>query len=281
VDMAHQVREKLDHLRAADTAGVQAKVKIPPGDAGHRRKRLPVKRILKHRCLSSRRPGPATVGTLAEPTLINKHYGAPLPLGFFLRRGQRFSFHCAIEISLRSSARAVGRWQLHPIFPKSHQTWRGWYLTPHSSLISCAIRCNVQSPVSYPNVSGPSLSLRSIFRRSVSLSRDLRPARSAFFNPARPCSAFCLRHRPTEWRCTPSCRATSASVNPRLNSACARSRRSSKASKSRFTPAGFPMQLIYNKLHHLSLYFMILNRSARTRREVAVEDEPSVAVAAT
>jgi len=242
VDVAHQMRKEFNHLGTSDTARIEPKVKIPPRDSRHCRERLPIKRILKHRRLSSWRPGPATVRTLAQSALVDKYYRTALPLGFFLSRGQRFFFHCAIETSSRSSARAAGRWQLHPIFPNNHQIWRGWYLTPHSSLISAAIRASVQSPVSYPSACGPCLSSRSILLRSDSLSRDLRPARPAFFSPARPCSAICLRHRPTDWRCTPSSRATCASVNPRLNNVWARSRRSSNASKSLSTPAGFPMQ---------------------------------------
>jgi len=242
VNMAHQMREKLNYLGTSDATGVEPEIKIPPCHSRHCRKRLPVKAILQHRRLTFWRPGPTTVRTLTEPALVHKHYRAALPLGFFLSPGQRFFFQRSMETSSRSSARPVGRWQLQPIFPNSHQTCPGWYFTPHSCLISSATRCRVHSPVSYPKVSGPSLSFRSIFFSSASLSRDLRPARPAFFNPPRPCSAICFFHRPTDWRCTPNCRATSASLSPACNRLCARSRRSSSSSKSLFTPAGFPMQ---------------------------------------
>lgn len=42
--------------------------------------------------------------------------------------------------------------------------------------------------VAYPSVSGPRFSPRSILRRSSARRRGLRPARPAFFSPARPFS---------------------------------------------------------------------------------------------
>jgi hypothetical protein len=242
VDVAHQMRKKVNHLTTADTAGIEPKIELPPRHSCHRRERLPIERILYYRRLSPRRPSSTTVRALAQSAFVDKHYRAALPLGFFLSCGQRFFFQCSIEASFRSRARPVGLWQLQPSFLNNHHTWPRWYRTPHSSSISFATRSSVQSPVSYPNVSGPALSPRSTFLKSASLSRGLRPARPAFFNPPRPASAICLRHRPTDWRCTPICRATSASVMPCLISAYARSRRSSNASKSLLTPAGFPMQ---------------------------------------
>src|SRR5512146_426899 len=64
--MAQQVAEELDHLRAANRAGIEAKIEIPPGHASHGRQRLPVKVILQPRRLSAWCPGPAAVRPLAQ-----------------------------------------------------------------------------------------------------------------------------------------------------------------------------------------------------------------------
>src|ERR1700730_17825253 len=49
--MTQPVREKVHHLRGADGRSVKPKIKVPPGDAGGRRERLPVEMILQHRGL--------------------------------------------------------------------------------------------------------------------------------------------------------------------------------------------------------------------------------------
>ena len=71
LDVALETGEKLNYLGTSNTARMQLKVKIPPGDSSHGRKLLPVKRILQHRGLSFRRPGPTTVRSLAQPALID------------------------------------------------------------------------------------------------------------------------------------------------------------------------------------------------------------------
>src|SRR5262249_47421673 len=83
-DVTFKMGEKLNNLRVFNTARMELKIEIPPGNPGNRRKLLPVKTILQNRCLSFRRPRPATVRSLAESTLINEHYRAPLALAFFL-----------------------------------------------------------------------------------------------------------------------------------------------------------------------------------------------------
>ena len=112
--------EELNDLRAADGAGKQAEVKVPPGDARHGRQRLPVEVVLQHRSLSPRRPGAAAVGPLAQSALVDENDRPSFFLGFFLISGQRFRFHSWIFSSLRSRARPVGctktRW-CFPVFP--------------------------------------------------------------------------------------------------------------------------------------------------------------------
>src|SRR6516165_3963319 len=173
LDVTPKMAEKLHHLGTANTALVQLKVKIPPGDPGHRGKRLPVKAILQHRGLTFGRPRPTAMWPLAQSALIDEHYRASFLLGFFLSLGQLRFFHRSMAGSSRSNARPVGRWQLQPSFPNSQPTCPGWYSTPKSRSISLATRSRVQRLVSYPKAWGPSLSLLSSFFRSASFNRGL------------------------------------------------------------------------------------------------------------
>src|SRR5205823_11389481 len=157
-DVTFQMGEKLNDLGASDIAGIQLKVKVPPGNSGDRRKLLPVKRVLQHRSLSFRGPCPTTVWPLTKPALVNEHYRAPLALGFFLTSGQRLFCQRLMAGSSRSRAFPVGRWQLHPSFFNNQLTCPAWYFTPKSCSISSATRSSVQRLVSYPNASAPRLS---------------------------------------------------------------------------------------------------------------------------
>ena len=186
LDVTFKMAEKLHHLGTTNTARMQLKVKVPPGDAGHRRKLLPIKRILQYRSLPFGRPGPTTVRSLTQPAFVDEHYRAPLTLGFFLSFGQLRFCHRSMADSSRCNARPVGRWQLQPSFPNSQPTCPGWYSTPKSCSISLATRCRVHKLVSYPKAWGPCLSFISSFFRSVSFKRGLRPARPAFLSPSRP-----------------------------------------------------------------------------------------------
>jgi hypothetical protein len=163
----------------------------------------------------------------------------------FFSAGHRSRFQRRMAASSRSMARPVGRCELHPSPRKIRHTCEELYDTPHVRSIRSATRGIVHRPMSYPSSSGPRLSSRSRTRRSAGESLGLRPARPAFFRPARPDSAIASCHRYTDWRWTPSSRATSACVQPCLRSLAARRRRFSSASKSRLTPAGFPMRQIY------------------------------------
>src|SRR6266542_886333 len=105
------------------------------------------------------------------------------------------------------------------------------------------------------SIKGPEVGL--ISRHfGASLNRDLRPARPACLSPSRPCSSIALAQRLTDWRCAPTCRAISASLTPLLNKAKALNRRRSKASKSLFTPAGFPMQVYLSQiLRNVTIFY--------------------------
>ena len=89
--------------------------------------------------------------------------------------------------------------------------------TPHLRLIRSATRQLVHSPVSYPRASGPRFSPCTIRRRSAALSCGWRPARPAFRRISRPPAANSRAQRWTDWRWTPTRRATSDSLQPRSN----------------------------------------------------------------
>lgn len=241
-NVAQKVGQKLHHLWASDGAREQTEIEVPPRHTRHCRQRFPVEVKLQHRSLSSRSPGSASMRTLAQTTLIDENYCPVGVFGVFFTTGQRRRFQRRIAPSSRSKARPVGRWMVHPNFRRIRQAWPGWYSTPKVSLITSAKSHDVQSLVSYPAASGPRWRMISIRRRSSSLRQGFRPARPAFFKLGRPDSESCLAHRYTDCRWTPSRRETSAWLRPLFKSRAASNRLSSKASKSRRTPAGFPMQ---------------------------------------
>jgi len=197
--------------------------------------------ILKHRGLSPRGTGPAPMRPLAQSGLVDEDDGSSFSLGVFLTSGHSTFFQWAIAFSSRSFARPVGRWQLQPSCLRIRHTWPGWYSTSNSCPISSATRAVVQRPLAYPSASGPLSRPRSSLPSSFSVSLGFRPARPAFFSPRRPLASSSTAQRLTDCRCTPTCRATSACGIPCRSRRAASIRRPSNASKSLFTPAGFPM----------------------------------------
>ncbi len=125
-EMALEVREKLDDLRSLDGSGKEPEIEAPPRDAGDRRQQVPVEVVLEDRRLSPRRPGPAAVGPLGQSALVDEDDRLPLGGSVFFRAGHRTRFQWRIAASSRSSARPVGRWQLHPSRLSRRQTWLGW-----------------------------------------------------------------------------------------------------------------------------------------------------------
>jgi len=132
-----------------------------------------------------------------------------------------------------------GRCQLHPNCRRIRQVWTVVYLTPHRTSISSATPRTVHILVGYPEALGPDSSAAATRRRSDGSSCDFRPA---LLRVAGLESANCRFQRFTDWRCTPTFRATSASLSPFDSRRAARRRRRFKSSKSRFTAARFSMQ---------------------------------------
>lgn len=240
-NLTQQTTKEIHNLWTPDRTGIQPEVKRPPGHTGDRGQGLPVEVILQDRGLASRRPRAATMRLQAQSAFVDEDDRLAFASGVFFRAGQWVFFHQRIASSLRSSARPVGRWQVQPSCRRMRHTWLGWYRTPHSISINSATRPDVQSPFSKPKASAPRCSPRSTRRRSGAARRGGRPIFFALRRDRRPPSSSCCAQRLTDWRWTPTSRATSDWLRPLRNRSTAFIRRFSSASKSRRTPAGFPI----------------------------------------
>src|SRR5260370_12921832 len=87
-NMAQQMGEELDDLRAADCSRKQAEVEVPPRHPRHGRQHLPIEVILQHRRFSPWRPSAAAVRALAQSAFLYQDSGAPLLFAFFLTSSQ-------------------------------------------------------------------------------------------------------------------------------------------------------------------------------------------------
>jgi hypothetical protein len=149
-------------------------------------------------------------------------------VGFFLSSIQRCLIERPTVTSSLPEARPIGLWQFHPSRRNNHPACSGVYRTPKRSSISSAARGVLH------------LRSDSMVARSASLTRGVRPVRPAFVSPVRPDSSHACWQRFTDWRWTPTRRATFASCRPLSRNAAARMRRVSNALRSRLTPNGFP-----------------------------------------
>jgi hypothetical protein len=143
--------------------------------------------------------------------------------------------------SLRSKARPAGRCGVQPNSCSRRQVCTVEYLTPHSRSIRSATRQAVQRLVPYPKASGPRFKPCTMRCRSAAVSWGGRPARGMRFKASAPPCSNCRAQRFTDWRCTPTRRATSAWCKPCLSRRAAFRRRRSSFARSRLTPAGCPM----------------------------------------
>ncbi len=123
--MPLEVLEKLDHLRRLDGPREEAEVEVPPRHPRDRREQFPAEVILQDGRLPARRPGPAAMRPLGQSALVDEDERLPVGGSVFFSAGQRTRFHRRMAASSRSSARPVGRWQLHPSCLRSRHTWPG------------------------------------------------------------------------------------------------------------------------------------------------------------
>jgi hypothetical protein len=241
MDMSQQMRQEDHYLWAAYGTREQPKVEVPQCYPGNSRECPPVEMILKHRRLPARGPSAHTMRLFAQSAFVDEDDGLPADFGVFFSSGHRSRFHRRIFPSSRSKARRVGRCGVHPRARSTRHAWTVEYLTPHSRSIRSATRQAVHRLVPYPIASGPRLSPCSIRRRSAPDRCGGRPVREARFNADRPPLTSCFAQRFTDCLCTPTCRATSASLIPSSSSRAACMRRRSNFTRSNLTPAGCPM----------------------------------------
>jgi hypothetical protein len=84
-DVALEVSEEFDHLRALDAAGMDLEIEAPEGQAPDDRETFPVEGFVQKRSLSARRPGAHPGGAGAQAAFVEEDDGAPLLAGLFLR----------------------------------------------------------------------------------------------------------------------------------------------------------------------------------------------------
>lgn len=235
--LAPQVAQEVEDLRRFDRAPIEPEVEVPHRDPRDGRQHLPIEAQLQHRRVPAWGPGPHPVRPFTQARFVDEDDGAAFRGSVFFNVGHTVRFQRRMAASSRSRAWPVGRWQLHPSCRSSCQT-RGWlYRILNWVSINCATRLSVQSPVGSPRVSGPAFSARVSVRRLATVSFGGRPARPALRNAPRPCWPSRCCHRWTDWRETPSRRATSAGHTPCFKSRAAANRRRSIAVKSRLAPA--------------------------------------------
>jgi len=126
MNVTHQRLEEVDHLGSADPLGIEPEVEVAKGDAGGRRKLLPIEVECQNGRLSARRPSAAAIRLQAQSAFIDEDDRALLCLGFFLRAGQVVRFHVRIAFSLRSRAFPTGRCGLQLSACSNFQTWPSW-----------------------------------------------------------------------------------------------------------------------------------------------------------
>lgn len=109
-----QMLDVCNQKGSSDSPIAKLEIETALSDAGNNRNVLPGKAVPDNWCLPAWSPSTDSVGTLAQPALVDKNYDSTLFLGFFLSRGQTRAFQFLMAASSLSLARIAGRWQLQP-----------------------------------------------------------------------------------------------------------------------------------------------------------------------
>ena len=120
-----EMTQKFDDLETFDAASVDLEIKPPQRQAANDRKAFPVEGLVQHRGLPARSPSACPRGPGAQPAFVNKDDGSPLLPRLFFKAGHSVRDQRRIALSLRSTARRSGRWQLKPLAPSKRQTCPG------------------------------------------------------------------------------------------------------------------------------------------------------------
>jgi len=119
-DLPVEVAEGPDHLlrmdRPEEMSGIEPRwLAVERGGEGHDARDLaPRTAPAQDRGLASRRPGRAEPGPKRVTCLVHEGNGCPCATSPLFTRGQSCRSQAATRASLRSTARGVGRWALHP-----------------------------------------------------------------------------------------------------------------------------------------------------------------------
>ena len=225
--------QKFDDLWPLDAAGKQAEVELPESYAGNRRELMPGKTVLQNRRFTAGRPGSYLGGTFREARFVDENYGLAAFFSVFFSAGHCVRFQVRIACSSRWMARPVGRWHENPSDRNRRHTCTSLYAWPKRSMISARTRGKVHSSVGKPAATAPRLSKRVNSRRSALPKLLGRPSGLAL-SASRPSASSFFAQVLTDWRLTPSLRATSACGTLFSNSRAACSRRRWSAFRSRF-----------------------------------------------
>ena len=126
-DVAQEVTEKPNHVRAAERAllsrEVQPSLQRNAADDSHVITR---QRYAQDRRLSPRRIGPRDTWQQVETRLIYPDDATPFSLGPFFSAGQRSAYHAAMVCSLRWVARRIGFWTLQCMARRRRLTCVRW-----------------------------------------------------------------------------------------------------------------------------------------------------------
>jgi len=120
--MALKMAQKLDDLETFDATRMNLEIEPPERQAADDGEAFPVERLVQHRRLPARSPSAGSRGTGAQSAFVNKDDGSPLLLGLFFNAGQSVRCQRRMALSLCSTARRAGRWQLKPLAPSKRQT---------------------------------------------------------------------------------------------------------------------------------------------------------------
>ncbi len=233
VNLTSECREKLDDLRSFDAAWKQTEVKLPEAYPRYSGELFPREAVLQDWCLSAGCPGAHPRGTFGKPRLVDENYGLAAFFGVFFSAGHCRCFHSRMAGSLRWMARPVGRWQLKPSSRSNRHTCTSLYCRPKRFAITVRTRGRVHSSVGKPAASAPRLSRCASSRRCAAPNPPGRP-RGLALSACWPSASSFFAQVCTDWRLTPTRRATSAWGRLCSSSRTARSLRRCSAFRSRF-----------------------------------------------
>src|SRR6478672_3099770 len=233
-NVPEQCGQKLNDLRGTDRAVEEAKIEAPPAQARDCRHLLPGEALLDDRRLSSQSPSTGDWTLLGQSRLVYEDDGPSLASGLFFSAGHCLRFHCTIACSSRCSALRSGFCGVKPRLRNSSHPPVLLYATPNSRLISARTRLIVHSSVAKPAASAPCNNIRRSPSHCVASKCLGRPNGLRLSLPTAPFAlASCCAQSLTDWRVTPSRRATSDCDTLRLSSRAPSSRRASIAFISR------------------------------------------------